>query len=174
MRAARIAIAVAALSGLTPAIAVAEEPARSAEVERLQFYVGRWNEKGRMREDPARPFAPIAGGETCRWAAGGYAVVCEEKASGPGGGFEGVYIVSYDAATKTYHVYGTEKPGSNVHAVGRVEGDRWIWLTDPAPDGSRLRYTFERKSANSRTMTVEAGGADRWDTVVEIEYMRRK
>ena len=174
MRTARIAIAVAALSGLPPAIAVAQEPARPAEIQRLQFYVGSWSEKGRMREDAAKAFAPIAGGETCRWGAGGYAVVREEKTSGPGGGFEGVYILSYDAAAKTYNVYGTEKPGSNVHAVGRVEGDRWSWLTDPGPDGSRLRYSFAPKGPNARTLTVETGAGDRWDSIIDVEYTRRK
>lgn len=151
----RLAIAWAALSGLLTTMVLAEEASKPRELQRLSFYVGSWSETGRLRDDPAKPFKPIAGGETCGWAAGGNAVLCQEKTSGDGGGWDGVYILSYDAAARHYHVHGTENPGGNLHAVGRVEGDRWIWLTDPAPDGSRLRYTFAPSVHGSRTVTYE-------------------
>lgn len=162
------------LSCILPMTAASQAAARPPEVQRLGFYVGRWSEAGQMRDDPGKPFQAIRGGETCSWAAGGYAVLCEEKTAGPSGGWEGVYILSYDAAGKQYHVYGTEKPGSNMHAVGRVEGVRWVWETDPAPDGSRLRYTFDPAGAAGRTMTVEAGGDGNWTGVVNIRYTRRR
>ena len=127
-----------------------------------------------MRDDPAKPFRNIAGGETCSWSAGGYAVMCEEKTTGAGGGWEGVYILSYDAATKQYHVHGTEKPGSNMHAVGRIDGNRWIWLTDPAPDGSRARYTFAPAGSGARTMAVDVGAKENWSRIVDIKYTARK
>ena len=168
------------LSCVLPNAAVSQVATRPPEVQRLDFYVGHWNEaererRGRLdRDDPSKAFQPVAGGETCKWAAGGYAVLCEEKTEGAGGGWEGVYILSYDAADKQYHVYGTEKPGSNMHAVGRVDGDRWLWETDPAPDGSRARYTFAPAGAGARTMTVEAGGGDHWSGIVNITYTRRR
>jgi len=135
-------------------VTTAQVTARPAEIQRLTFYVGHWSEVGQMREDPNKPFGAVAGGETCRWAAGGYAVLCEEKTTGAGGGWEGVYILSYDATAKQYDVYGTERPGSNLHAVGRLDGERWVWVTDPAPDGSQLRYTIAPAEGGVRTMTV--------------------
>lgn len=161
-------------SCILPRMATSQAASRPPEVQRLGFYVGRWSEAGQMRDDPSKPFQAISGTETCSWAAGGYAVVCEEKTAGPGRGWEGVYILSYDAVGKQYHVYGTEKPGNNIHAVGRVDGDRWVWETNPAPDGSRVRYTFAPAGAGARTMTVEAGGGDRWSGVVDIKYTRRR
>jgi hypothetical protein len=161
------------VSGLLAGIAAAQRTAPPAETRRLAFYVGRWSEAGQMRADPSQPFASISGGEECRWTAGGYAVLCEEKTTGAGGGWEGVYILSYDAAAKQYDVYGTEKPGSHMHAAGRVDGDRWVWLTDPAPDGSRLRYTFTPAGRGARTMTVDAGAGDSWASIVNIRYTRR-
>lgn len=161
-------------SCILPMVAASQADPRPPEVQRLGFYVGRWSEVGEMRDDPTEPFQAVSGDETCSWAAGGYAVVCEEKTTGPGGGWEGVYILSYDAAGERYHVYGTEKPGSNIHAVGRADGDRWVWETDPAPDGSRVRYTFAPAGADARTMTVEAGAGDSWFGVVNIEYTRRR
>jgi len=155
---------------MLPKIAAAQGESRPAELQRLQFYVGNWNETGGMRDDPSKPFSDIGGSETCKWSAGGYAVVCEEKTEGPGGGWEGVYILSYDAAGGQYHVYGTEKPGSNLHAVGRLDGDRWIWITDPAPDGSRVRYTFAPADAGARSLTVEAGAGESWFGIVNLTY----
>jgi len=159
-----------ALGCMLPPIAASQVDARPAELQRLQFYVGHWNETGEMRSDPSEPFRSVAGGETCSWTAGGYAVVCEERTEGPGGGWEGAYILSYDAAGRQYHVYGTEKPGNNMHAVGRLDGDRWIWITDPAPDGSRARYTFAPAGAGARTMTVEVEAGQEWLAIVNITY----
>ena len=161
------------LSYMLSSVAASQVQPRPAEVQRLQFYVGSWDEAGEMRDDPNKSFQPIAGGETCKWAAGGYAVVCEEKTEGAGGGWEGVYILSYDAGGRQYHVYGTEKPGNAIHAVGRLDGDRWIWVTDPAPDGSRVRYTFVPAGAGARTLTVETGVAERWSGIVNIKYTAR-
>ena len=154
-------------------VAASQVDSRPAEVQRLAFYVGYWNEAGEMRDHPTKAFQPIAGGETCKWSAGGYAVVCEEKTEGPGGGWEGVYVLSYDAVGRQYHVYGTEKPGNNIHAVGRLEGDHWIWVTDPAPDGSRVRYTFAPAGTGARTMTVDVGAGERWSGIVNIKYTSR-
>lgn len=162
------------ISCILPATAASQAASKSPELQRLGFYVGRWTETGQMREDPSQPFKAISGGETCRWAAGGYAVVCEEKMTGPGGGWDGVYILSYDAAGKQYHVYGTEKPGNNMHAVGQVDGERWVWVTDPAPDGSRLRYTFAPAGAGARTVAVEAGSPGHWAGIVNVTYTRRR
>ena len=174
MRFRRIARALVSISYVLPGIAASQAAKPSVEVQKLAFYVGRWSEAGQMRDDPAKPFKNIAGGETCSWSAGGYAVMCEEKTTGAGGGWEGVYILSYDAATKQYHVHGTEKPGSNMHAVGRIDGNRWIWLTDPAPDGSRARYTFAPAGNSVRTLAVDVGAKENWSRIVNIKYTARK
>ena len=80
---------IVGLGCLLPKSAASQVESRLAEVQRLQFYVGHWSETGEMRDDPNTPFKDVAGGETCKWAAGGYAVVCEERTEGPGGGWEG-------------------------------------------------------------------------------------
>jgi hypothetical protein len=161
------------IGSFLPTLAASQTPSGPPEVQRLAFYVGTWSEAGQMRDDPSSAFQPITGGEMCSWAAGGYAVVCEERTEGSGGGWEGAYILSYDAAGGQYHVYGTEKPGNNMHAVGRLDGDRWIWLTDPAPDGSRLRYTFAPGERGARTLAVELDAGGRWSTIVTLTYTPR-
>lgn len=163
-----------ALWCLHPVQAVGQDVARSPELQRLDFYVGAWNETGEMRDDPANPFKAISGGETCNWAAGGFAVICEEKTAGPGGGWEGVYILGYDKTANQYHVHGIEKPGSSMHAIGRIEGDRWIWLTDPAPDGSQVRFTFAPAGAGARTLVLEVGSGDNYAALAKVTYSLRK
>jgi hypothetical protein len=127
-----------------------------------------------MRNDPTKPFFSISGGETCKWAAGGFAVICEEKTAGPGGGWEGVYILGYDPAAKEYHVHGIERPGNSLHGVGRIESDRWIWTTDPAPDGSLVRYTFSPGCEGRRSLVVEAGSGGKWAAIATVTYTSRK
>jgi hypothetical protein len=171
----RFLSAVLGLVGcLLPGTAAAQATGPSVEIGRLGFYVGRWSEAGQMREDSTRPFAAIAGGETCQWAAGGYAVLCEEKTSGAGGGWEGVYILSYDGDARQYDVHGTERPGISLHAVGHLVGERWVWVTDPAPDGSLVRYTFAPAGQGARTMTVETGRGQSWTSIVNLTYTPQK
>jgi hypothetical protein len=174
MRIPKIAIAIVALNAVVCVTAAAQTPAVSAEIKRLAFYVGNWSESGEMREDPAKAFKAIAGSETCEWTAGRSAVLCREKTSGPGGGWNGVYILSYDPSDKRYHVRGTEYPGSDMHAIGQIDGDRWIWISDPFPDGSRIRYTFAPALRGARTLTVDAGGASNWSRIVNLKYSTRK
>jgi hypothetical protein len=127
-----------------------------------------------MRADPSQPMQAITGGETCRWAADGYAVACEEKTSGAGGGWQGVYILSYDAGSGKYHVHGTEKPGVNMHATGEITGDQWVWMVDPAPDGTQIRYVFTPAGSNARTMVVEIQNGTEWTRIVDIKYSRSR
>lgn len=152
----------------------AQAAPKPPQVDLLAFYVGSWTESGSMRDDPAKPMQAIAGSETCRWSAGGYAVLCEEKVSGAGGGWEGVYILSYDAGSGKYHVNGTEKPGVNMHATGEITGDRWVWMVDPAPDGTQVRYTFAPAGENARSMVVEIQSGTDWIRIVDVRYSRSK
>ena len=143
-------------------------------LERLSYYVGSWSERGGMRDDPGKPLRPIAGGETCRWAAGRTAVLCEEQTSGAGGGWQGVYILSYDAASGKYHVYGTEKPSGNMHATGEVNGERWVWTVDTPPGAPPVRYSFTPAGKGKRRMVVELGNGSEWATIVDVTYSRAK
>ena len=152
----------------------AQSTPKPPQIERLASYVGKWTESGSMRDDPGKSLQAIAGGETCRWSAGGYAVFCEEKTSGAGGGWEGVYILSYDAGSGKYHVHGTEKPGVNMHATGEITGDRWVWMVDPAPDGTQIRYVFTPAGNNARTMVVEIQSGTEWTKIVDIKYSRAR
>lgn len=151
-----------------PNLAAAQAP--SPEVRSLQFYVGSWTASGEMRGDPSGPFEPVTGYENCSWVAGGYVVLCVEKVSGASGGYEGAYLLHYDAEGGRYEVYGVEAPGTTMHATGRLDGERWHWETDPAPDGSRLRYTFAPAEGSARTMSVEAGAGDEWVGVLNVTY----
>jgi hypothetical protein len=154
--------------------ASAQGASRSGELQKLDFFIGNWNEAGQMRDDPTKPFAAISGDETCQWAKGGFVVLCEEKTGGPGGGWEGVYILGYDPLSKKYHVHGIERPGNNMHAIGQVVGKQWTWLTDPAPDGSQVRYTFAPATAAARTLVVEVGSANSWAAIANVTYSPRK
>lgn len=163
----RLLASLGSLVCVMPNLAAAQV---SSEVQALEFFVGSWSTSGEMRGEPAAAFEPVSGDETCSWAAGGYAVLCQEKVTGAGGGYEAVYVLSYDAESRRYQAYGVETPGSTMHATGRLEGDRWHWETDPAPDGSRLRYTFGPAEGGARTMVVEAGGGDEWFDVLSVTY----
>ena len=100
--------------------------------------------------------------------------MCEERVSGAGGGWEGVYLLGYDPASKKYHVHGLERPGTSMHAVGQIVDDKWVWLTDAAPDGTVLRYTFVPGAAGKRQLTVELRSGENWVVLANVTYMPKR
>jgi hypothetical protein len=147
--------------------------AQKPNVGQLGFFVGKWDGKGEMRDGPTATFKAISGGETCRWAAGGAAVVCEEKESGPGGGWDGAYTLGYDPKTDTYSLYGIESPGSVIRGTGKLKNNVWVWNAQSVANGtsSSSRFTFRADGKKVRTMLVEAQDEKgKWFTVANHRY----
>jgi hypothetical protein len=145
------------------------------KVGKLGFYVGKWAGRGLMRDHPAAVFKGIHGRETCRWAAGGAAVLCEEKETGPGGGWNGVYLLGYDERQDSYTLFGIEEPGTIVRGTGKLEKGVWKWTAESVAAGrsSPARYTLTGDGRKSRMMAVEAPDASgKWFTVANHRYTR--
>ena len=145
------------------------------KVGKLGFYVGTWSGRGLMRDAPSSVFKAISGRETCRWAAGRSAVLCEEKETGPGGGWNGVYLLGYDAKQDSYTLFGIEEPGTVVRGTGKLENNVWKWTAESVAGGSSssARYTFTGDGRKSRMMVVEAPDASgKWFTVANHRYTR--
>ena len=145
------------------------------KIGKLGFYVGAWTGRGLMRDNPAAVFKRINGRETCRWAAGGAAVLCEERETGPGGGWNGVYLLGYDEKQDTYTLFGIEEPGTVVRGTGKLDNKVWHWTAESITAGSSgpARYTFTGDGKKSRMMVVEAPDASgKWFTVANHRYTR--
>ena len=171
----KLACAVVLLAGLSK-VATAQ-PSNPSPARNLLFYVGTWSARGQMRDAPTSDFKAVTGSETCRWAAGGAAVLCEEKETGPGGGWNGVYLLGYDTKQGVYTLYGIESPGTIVRGTGKLENNVWTWTAESIVEGaaSPSRYVFKGDGNNARTMTVEAPDASgKWFTVLNHRYTRTK
>ena len=154
---------------------VEAQQSSAPKVGQLGFYVGKWSGRGLMRDAPNGVFKAIRGGETCRWAAGGAALVCEEKETGPGGGWNGIYLLGYDEKADSYTLFGIESPGTVVRGTGKLENSVWTWTAESVTGGSSspARYTFRADGKNSRIMLVEAPDASgKWFTVANHRYTR--
>jgi hypothetical protein len=169
----RMAILLVTLIAVDSRLVSAQKP----NVGQLGFFVGKWNGRGEMRDGPTATFKAISGGETCKWAAGGAAVVCDEKETGPGGGWEGIYTLGYDAKTDTYSLYGIENPGSVLRGTGKLRNSVWVWNAQSVANGtsSPSRFTFHSDGKSARTMLVEAQDEKgKWFTVANHRYTLTK
>jgi hypothetical protein len=171
----KLTLMVMVLTSAMSARTLAAQSPAAPKVGEMGFFAGVWKGKGEMRDGPSSPFKAISGGETCRWAAGGAALVCEEKETGPGGGWTGIYLLGYEEKQDTYTLYGIESPGTVVRGTGKLENGVWLWTVENVTGGSSspARYTFRADGKNSRIMLVEAPDASgKWFTVANHRYTR--
>ena len=149
----------------------------SAEIKRMDFYVGKWDASGRSRTDPSAEFGKLTGDESCEWFHGGLSVVCRETTTDKSGRTEALYILSYDSSRRGYGIAGVDSTGSVYSGTGGLEGGVWLWEVDAAAGDAtmRQRYRFRAEGPDQRSMEIEVPKSDgTWQRIAEVTYRRRK
>ena len=164
---------------MVSALLFAQAPPRpgSPEIQRLDFYVGKWEEAGRSRSDPSTEFRKLAGEESCEWFPGGQSVVCRETTTDSSGRTEALTILSYNSAQRSYGLSGVDSTGIVYSGTGVLEGGVWTWDVDAtAGDAAmRERFRFRPEGPAQRSMEAEIPSSDgSWKRVAEVTYRRKK
>ena len=137
------------------AAAAAAELSSDHPVKRLDYLVGEWTIAG---EDGYR--------ETCRWAPGGDAVICETS-----GGFS---ILGYSSAQGAYTHHGLSRDGEIETLYGWFEGAvlSFVGQSTRAGEHQRSKVTLtptERGFRFQQEVSVKAGP---WGMAHDFEYVR--
>ena len=158
-----LAVASAAVLAQTPA------PQPGAEHKRIAYFAGQWSYQGEAKASPLGPGGKITSMDTCEWFAGGFALVCRSKVTGPRGAGTGQSVTSYDPARKAYTFYAMTSLGDNIFARGQVDGKVWTWTDEMTMDGKamKIRATVVEDSATVHTFKLEVSVDGGPMTVIE-------
>ena len=172
--------AVLALAWAGLALAQDQTPKPGPEVQKLGYYVGKWEGHG---ETKGRPFGGPAGKLsskfTCEWFAGKFQVVCRGEETGPTD-TRGLFlsIKTYDEQAKTYPEYSISSLGDSGYSQGSaLVGGKLTYLRTVGEGAktTKIRYTEERVSPVFMTYKAEAAiGAGPWTVIAEGKITKVK
>jgi len=140
-------------------------PKPGAEVKKLAVMVGKFTVEDEVKAGAMGPNSPamkFSGTEDCRWAADGFAVICEAALYRPGRKYSEASFVYYDPTSKTYRYHAVDSSGGIENKTGTVSGDVWTWLGESIFVGKmyHTRYIMKVISADSYEYTDESGESE--------------
>jgi hypothetical protein len=153
-------------------------PKPGPEVQKLDYYVGKWKGEGETKGGPLGPAGKLSSQMTCERFTGGFHVVCRGEETGPTGKRTFLNILSYDQEKKAYTEYSISSFGESEYDQGGsfAEG-KLIFILDGDAGGnpSKFRYTEQQMSPDLYTYQTEASisGAP-WTMIAEGKITRVK
>ncbi len=140
-------------------------PKPGAEVKKLAVMVGKFTVEDEVKAGAMGPNSPamkFSGTDDCRWAADGFAVICEAALYRHGRKYSEASFVYYDPTSKTYRYHAVDSSGGIENKTGTVSGDVWTWLGESVFGGKmyHTRYIMKVISADSYEYTDESGESE--------------
>jgi hypothetical protein len=161
------------MSADTIATEIQSPPTPSAELRRLDVFVGKWPTEGlsyglgQSKENPYDSPVRWSGEESYEWLPGGFFLIRHFSAQIGDIPLNGIETIGYDAASQTYPSYTFDSYG-RVHSAQRTFLDG-IWsYTGPE---YRATYTF-RNDGNAMATHWEWLSQDDWLLLLDSEAVK--
>jgi hypothetical protein len=161
-----------------PSLAVAQShsPSRSAQVEKLGYYIGTWEGHGETKAGPFGAAGKLSSKMTCSWFSGGFQVVCRGEETGPSGKRAFLNILAYDGTAKAYTEYSVSSFGETEYDKGgSLSGGKLTFVIHQGAGGkaATVRYTEDHLSPVLMTYTAEVSIGGAAPTVLATGKIRR-
>ncbi len=170
-------LAMCVLAGTLPIAAQTAQPpqsqampAPSSQQQAMGYFGGGWKITGTTRISPNTPAVQFTSTQQGEWIPGNYFLQIRSVTHGPLGDVHAVRMMEYNSDQKVYTYNEYNSLGEHVLAVGKIEGNKWVWQTTKKMNGvvTKGRYitTFVTDDAYSYKSEVEKPGGG-WLTVTE-------
>lgn len=139
-------------------VAMAQEPPKPGpEQKRLSYFVGKWTFEGEEKPGPFGPGGKFTGSETIEWFPGGFFVVSHSEGKGPMGVIKAHSMMGYSAEEKAYTFHMIDSMGTDISALGHLDGKTWTWKNEMKMGGKTYkgRFTMTEESPTSYAMKFE-------------------
>ena len=123
--------------------ALAQAPQPGPEAKKMAMFSGNWQYAGEAKATPFAPASKIAGKQTGRMAAGGFAIETTGQESGQFGAIQWGETDVYDAGSKTYRYLGYQNDGTLWQGTGSVAGNVWKYSGTMTVKGISYRVRNE-------------------------------
>ncbi len=153
----------------------AQAPAPSQQQLAMGYFGGPWKITGTTKISPTSPAVPYNATATGEWIPGNYFLEIKYVTHGPLGDVHMVRMMEYNSSDGVYTYNEYNSLGEHVIAVGKIDGQKWVWKTTKKLNGitTKGRYitTFVTKDAYSIKSEVQKPGGG-WLTVTEATATR--
>ena len=146
-------------------------PKPAPELQKLDYFVGKWNVTGDMKPGPMGPGGKMTMSEEDSWMEGKFFLVAHSKFSGAGmGGGSGISFMGYDSEKKMYTYNEFNSMGAAEQSTGTLDGDTWTWASSEKMGDKVMkgRFTMKILTPTSYSFKFEVspdGGS--WTTVMD-------
>jgi Protein of unknown function (DUF1579) len=146
-------------------------PKPAPELQKLDYFVGKWNVTGDMKPGPMGPGGKMTMTEEDSWMDGKFFLVAHSKFSGAGmGGGTGISFMGYDPDKKMYTYNEFNSMGEAEQSTGSFDGDTWTWSSDEKMGDKVMKGRFMMKvltpTSYSFKFEVSPDGSS-WSTVMD-------
>jgi hypothetical protein len=147
-----------------------EMPKPGPEVQRLGYFVGKWQGDGELKPGPFGPGGKFTTSDNNEWFPGGFFLVMHSDEKSPMGDGKSMMVIGYNSDEKVYTFNSIDSMGEAETSKGTVQGDTWTWLSDSKMGGQtmKVRFTIKELSPTSYTTKFEMSmDGSKWTTVME-------
>jgi hypothetical protein len=143
-------ICVTVLSGQAP-----QAPKPGPEHQKLGAFVGNWNFTGEMKPGPMGPGGKMTGSDRVQWIAGNFAIERGFEGKGPMGTINGLEVIAYDSAKKTYTYQVVDSTGGVSGGTATNNGDAWTFTGSVSMAGKSMQERCNLTlSGNNSTLKI--------------------
>jgi hypothetical protein len=109
--------------------------AASAELERLDPFVGVWHTDGQLKINPSDQPSRFTAIDTYEWLPGGHFLLHRFDADMPDGEVQGIEVIGYARETDSYFMHSFDSTGDASSMRARVQNQTWTFT------GKNVRFT---------------------------------
>lgn len=132
---------------------LAQAPARTPELQKLEAFVGTWTSEGKTEASPLAPAGSYKGTLKGEWGPGGFTVLrYDEQRDQSGNPQRAVLVLYYDSKAKAHRAFMVGDDGSSGTASLSFGPDSmtWVWEIPIKEKRYTLRGTLKPLSADVR------------------------
>jgi hypothetical protein len=120
----------------------------SAELKKLDYFVGTWTTKGTIASGPWGAGGKFSWAETTKWMSGNFFLVGRWDFKMPrelGGDGQEIFVIGYDENQNLYTFDAFSSHGRHQVSRGTVSGDIWTWTSEVSSDGQKTNQKMTMK-----------------------------
>jgi hypothetical protein len=158
--------------------AAQQTPTPGPELRRLGYFIGTWTLSGIINTSPFGPGGKFTGTHHNGWSSDSLSLVSQWDEQRPDGVDSGHAVYRYDSDQKIYRYNGVDSTGEAEDSTGTVEGNTWIWISNPTMENGETmkgRFTMKEVSSTSYSFRFETASANgEWKTAMEGNAAKTK
>jgi hypothetical protein len=132
---------------------VSKAKAASADLERLNPFVGVWRTEGEIKTGPSGQPAKFSARDTYEWLPGGHFLLHRFDADMPDGKVQGIEVIGYSRKTKSYPMYSFDSSGHMSLMQAHLKKGTWTFVARAVrftgsfrENGAAFEGVWERRS----------------------------